>query len=83
MHILYQDVTLEAGFHHILSFVVYYDNQAGEFATPPSLDFNVFPNQQYRVDVLNPSAPVTSVVPGEVLATVFRRFWLPRPSPSI
>jgi len=72
LHILYQDVALEAGFHHILSFVVYYDNQAGEFATPPSLDFTVFPNQQYRVDVLNPSAPVTSVVPGEVLATVFQ-----------
>jgi hypothetical protein len=71
-HILYQDVALEAGFHHTLSFVVYYDNQAGEFATPSSLDFTVFPNQQYRVDVLNPSAPVTSVVPGEVLATVFQ-----------
>jgi hypothetical protein len=71
-HILYQDVTLEAGFHHTLSFVVYYENQAGSFATPPSLDFNVFSNQQYRVDVLNPSAPLTSVTPGEVLATVFQ-----------
>ena len=71
-HILYQDVALEAGFHHMLSFVVYYNNQAGDFATPPSLDFNVSPNQQYRVDVLNPSAPVASVVPGEVLATLFQ-----------
>ena len=42
-HILYQDVALEAGFHHMLSFVVYYNNQAGDFATPPSLDFNVSP----------------------------------------
>ena len=71
-HILYQDVALEAGFHHMLSFVVYYNNQAGDFATPPTLDFTVVPNQQYRVDVLNPSAPVTSVVPGEVLATLFQ-----------
>jgi len=71
-HILYQDVALEAGFKHTLSFVVYYNNQAGEFATPPSLDFGVFPNQQYRVDVLKPTAPVTSVLPGDVLATVFQ-----------
>jgi hypothetical protein len=71
-HLLYQDVSLEAGFNHTLSLQVYYENQAGVFATPPSLDSNVFPNQQYRVDILSPSAPVTSVAPGEVLATVFQ-----------
>ena len=71
-HILYQDVALEAGFHHTLSFVVYYNNQAGGFATPPSLDFTVFPNQQYRVDILNAAAPLTSVAPSDVLATVFQ-----------
>jgi hypothetical protein len=36
------------------------------------LDFNVIPNQQYRVDILRPSAPVDSVAPGDVLATVFQ-----------
>jgi hypothetical protein len=71
-HVLYQDVALEAGFNHTLSFDVYYNNQAGVFATPPSLDFSVNPNQQYRVDVLRPTAPVTSVAPGDVLATVFQ-----------
>lgn len=70
--ILYQDVTLEPSSHHTLSFVVYYNNQAGTFATPPSLDFTEAANQQYRVDVLNPTAPVTSVTPGDVLATVFQ-----------
>jgi hypothetical protein len=71
-HALYQDVALEPGFAHVLSFYVYYVNRAGAFATPPSLDYNVFPNQQYRVDVLRPTAPVTSVAPGDVLAPVFR-----------
>jgi hypothetical protein len=41
-HVLYQDVALEAGFKHTLSFDVYYNNHASAFATPPSLDFNVF-----------------------------------------
>jgi hypothetical protein len=73
-HVLYQDVALEPNFNHTLSFDVYYNNQAFPtvFATPPSLDFNVIPNQQYRVDVLRPTAPVTSVAPGDVLATVFQ-----------
>jgi hypothetical protein len=70
--VLYQDIALEAGFKHTLSFDIYYDNHAGAFATPPSLDFIDFPNQQYRVDVMKPSAPVTSVASGDVLATVFQ-----------
>jgi hypothetical protein len=68
--VLYQDVALAAGFKHTLSFEVYYNNHAGTFATPPTLDFHVFPNQQYRIDVLRPTAPVTSVAPSDVLATV-------------
>jgi hypothetical protein len=71
-HVLYQDVALEAGFAHTLSFTLYYENRAGAFATPMTLDFNVFPNQQYRVDILRPSAPVDSVAAGDVLANVFR-----------
>jgi hypothetical protein len=71
-HLLYQDVALEAGFTHTLSLQVYYENRAGVFSTPPTLDYNVFPNQQYRVDVVRPSAPVASVAPGDVLATVFQ-----------
>jgi hypothetical protein len=71
-HVLYQDVALEAGFHHRLTFTVYYRNRNGEFVTPPTLGHNGPPNQQYRVDVLSPSAPVKSVAPGDMLATVFR-----------
>ena len=71
-HVLYQEVALESGFGHTLSFDVYYENQAGFFAAPPTLDFNVFPNQQYRVDVLRATADPTSTAPGDVLATVFQ-----------
>src|SRR5688572_15010620 len=48
-HILYQDVALEAGFDHTLSLVVYYENRAGAFFSPATLDpFSSGPNQQYR-----------------------------------
>jgi hypothetical protein len=71
-HVLFQDVALEAGFTHTLSFVLYYANRATRFATPATLDYTVVPNQQYRVDILKPSAPVTSVAAGDILATVFQ-----------
>jgi hypothetical protein len=71
-HVLYQDVALEAGFAHTLSFELYYENRAGVFASPATLDFSGGANQQYRVDVLRPSAPATSVAPGDVLATIFQ-----------
>jgi hypothetical protein len=68
-------VALEAGFTHTLSFQLYYENRPiapGDFAAPPTLDYTAFPNQQYRVDILRPSASVTSVAPGDILATVFQ-----------
>lgn len=71
-HILYQDVALETGFHHRLSFTVYYKNRSGQFATPPTLRHNGPPNQQYRVDVVRPSARVRSLAAADVLATVFQ-----------
>jgi hypothetical protein len=71
-HVLYQDIALEAGFSHVLSFDLYYNNQNGVFATPSSLDFTVIPNQQYRVDVLRAGADPFSVAPGDVLGTVFQ-----------
>jgi hypothetical protein len=69
-HILYQDLILGPG-AQLLHLFVYYDNQAGFFATPPTLDYNVFPNQQYRIDIMNPAAPVDSVAASDVLADVF------------
>jgi hypothetical protein len=81
-HILYQDVTLEPGFNHTLSFVLYYANRAGRFATPvescylpgcaDSLHWLALPNQQYRVDIMKPTADPLSVAASDVLATVFR-----------
>jgi hypothetical protein len=70
-YVLYQDVALEANFSHTLSFYAYYENQAQTFVTPTSLEFRVR-NQQYRVDILKPTTPVTSLAPGDVLATAFR-----------
>jgi Bacterial Ig-like domain len=72
-HILYQDVTLEAGATHQLSFTTWYDNQNIFFHTPDSLSYQIQePNQQYRIDIMKPDAPVDSVAPEDILATVFR-----------
>jgi hypothetical protein len=71
-HILYQDVTLEAGATHQLSFTTYYENYADEFFTPNSLSYRIGEhNQQYRIDIMKPDAPVDSVAPEDILATVF------------
>lgn len=71
-HILHQDVALEADHDHSLSFVLYYANRAGAFFSPETLDpFLGQPNQQYRVDIMRPTAPVDSVAPGDVLLNVF------------
>jgi hypothetical protein len=71
-HVLYQDVALGSGFGHTLSFFLYYENRGAIFATSPTLDFNAFPNQQYRVDVLRATAAPASTAPGDVLASVFQ-----------
>jgi hypothetical protein len=71
-HVLYRDIALAPAMAHELNFVVYYRNQAGTFASPPTLDFNSRPNQQFRVDLLRASADPTSVDPVDVLATVFQ-----------
>lgn len=71
-HILFQDVALAPLTRHTLRFFLYYENQNGLFFTPATLDFTADPNQQYRVDVMDPSAPVDSVAPGDVLANLFQ-----------
>jgi Ca2+-binding RTX toxin-like protein len=71
-HALFRDLALEAGANHTLTFVVYYNTQAGDFSTPDTLDYTVSPNQQYRVDLIRPSAPVFSVAPADVLLPIFR-----------
>jgi hypothetical protein len=72
-HILYQDVPLEPAATQTLSMYVYYTSNA-PLATPSpdSLDWALFPNQQFRVEIVKPSAPVDSIDPADVLATVFK-----------
>ena len=77
-HILYQDITLDRDLTHILSFTLYYDNSANTFHTPETLDpsnpdpLNPNLNQQYRIDIMRPHVPVTSMRPAHILANVFR-----------
>ncbi len=78
--VLYQDLTLEAGETHTLTFTHYYVNRATEeqsdtplFASPPTLDYSIDGiNQQYRVDIMKATADPFSVDPADVLQTVFQ-----------
>ena len=69
-HILYQDVFVPHG-KPILSFDLYLANQAGVFATPDTLSPDGEPNQQFRVDIVDPNAPIEDLGSG-VLRQVYR-----------
>jgi hypothetical protein len=71
--ILYQDLTLPPGGSvNQLSLVTYYTAYAPILAQD-NLDFTEPPsNEQFRIDVMRPSAPITSVSPSDILLTVFR-----------
>lgn len=70
-HILYQEVAIPSGASSVtLSFDLYL-HSSSDFAVPPTLDYLEKPNQQFRVDLLDPSAPVTDAGAG-VLATLFQ-----------
>ena len=74
-HILYQDVALEPYYTHQLSLTAYYASNAPLVAQgnldPGGLMEEGPPNQQYRIDVMKPSAALDSLAPGDILATVF------------
>jgi hypothetical protein len=80
--ILYQDVALEAGRSHQLSLLAYYDSYkpitvpnpdtlsvADDALRLPNGKFQQ--NQQFRIDVIRPEAPLESLDPANVLRTVF------------
>lgn len=82
--VLYQDVALEPLWSHSLSVDVYYRSRAPIFVpSPNSLKVSNEPvlvpigeepppvNQQMRVDVMKPTAPIESVNPEDILATLF------------
>jgi hypothetical protein len=69
--ILYQDVTLPASGTITISAYVYYQS-SGAIATLGDLSFAGSANQQLRIDVINPAAPVDSLAAGDILANVFK-----------
>jgi hypothetical protein len=71
-HVLYRDIHLKRNMKHELSFYLYYRNFADRFFTPNTLNFTRDPNQQYRVDLLKPSANPFSVKSNAILRTLFR-----------
>jgi hypothetical protein len=71
-HILYQDVPIEAG-QPYLSMTVYYDSDAAiTVPSPATLAASGVDNQQYRIDVVDPAAPLESLDSSDIFATVFR-----------
>src|SRR3954470_16627917 len=69
-HILYQDLYVSPGAYETLSMVTYYESHA-ILAAPPSLSYEVEPNQQYRIDLIKPSAPLESLESSDILASLF------------
>lgn len=73
-HILYQDVPIEAG-QPYLSMTVYYDSSGPiTVPTPDTLEATEGgdENQQYRIDVMDPAAPIESIDPSDIFARMFR-----------
>jgi CubicO group peptidase (beta-lactamase class C family) len=67
--ILYRDVSLEGRFALHLS-VLYAGT--GRFSSPQTLAYDgPEANQQFRIDLIDPSAPIDSVAGGDVLINVF------------
>lgn len=56
-HILSQDITIPAGSPAVFSARVYVNNTATVFATPATLDYNITPNQQFRIDLMTTASP--------------------------
>jgi len=73
-HFLYQDIALEPFYAHQLSLLAYY-RSSGEMVVPSpdtlTTGFEEPENQQYRIDVIKPTAPITTLEPVDILATVF------------
>jgi hypothetical protein len=70
--VMYQDIGLEPGYKHTLAFTYYYENQ-GAFVNPDpdTLDYNVS-NQQFRIEIMKPTAAPDSVAPSDILGTILR-----------
>lgn len=81
-HILYQDVAIPAGASARLTARVYVQNAAKLATAPATLDHGgAAPNQQVRIDVMDPAAAPDDLGAG-VLANVFRWPVATAPGPS-
>jgi hypothetical protein len=75
--ILYQDIELEAGSGYQLSLLAYYNSYKPiAVPTPDTLGVDEESlagekNQQFRIDVMKPEAPLESVTPDDILRTLF------------
>jgi hypothetical protein len=72
--ILYQDIALESNSSHQLQLAFAYFSEAPIIIPAPDTleaENEAIPNQQVRIDVMKPTAPITSVDPSDILATVF------------
>jgi hypothetical protein len=73
--ILYQDVALPAGQSHQLTLRLYYESSEPIVVPVPNTlgvnDLGSMENQQLRVDVIRPTAPLESLAPDDVLATAY------------
>lgn len=68
--ILYRDVKLDGPMK--LQLTLFYNN-AGELSSPTSLDFDgCEANQQFRVELMDPSGPADSTATKHVLAMIFK-----------
>jgi hypothetical protein len=68
---LYQDVAIPASGPATFQARIYINNFAPFFVTPNSLDYNNAPNQQARIDIVNPAAPINDTGAG-VLLPIYR-----------
>jgi hypothetical protein len=76
--ILWQDVALEPNARHTLDLIAYYQSEL-PLATPSPDSLSVLEeaigkqtNEQFRIDVIKPTAPLSTVNPEDILATIFK-----------
>jgi hypothetical protein len=84
LNILHRRLRLKAGEINKLSFFLAWDNSQNRFHTPDSFDYEgggaarglmgppKNPNQQFRIDILKPNAPVDTLKDRQILATLFQ-----------
>lgn len=72
--VLSQEIALAPGLNHRLSLLAYYDSRV-PIAVPAPDTLSVGAeqaNQQFRIDVTRPGAPIESLDPADLLGTAFR-----------